>query len=871
MEQCGVDVAAAIRSSFIADIANRLLVCQFSPFYIPQIELLPSQTPGEVIASFFDDVSIKIRAEIVQGNLRIYYDLLEAPPWIQEKLGDLLNKSPIEFVLDELYTYVHPLQIGLKVGGENNDLLLIGLEFAEGDNADWNRFNNQFSGNDLVENADWGLYAERPFIKALIHKVTDFMLAHSDEADLADLSNLEITHIEWPGNWIRLKGTATYTGCSTFREIDLRWKSALTFPREEAKLFAKLRFYEVNPRGEEDAIEAWLCTLSWQDFLGGLFTGFASLLVNILRKAFSSTDDQILQKELVELVRPEFGILRPNNPQISTDGILFYGRAPLETGSSRLDIDENLFLEKSITTPFYCIRPNTTITEKLVISNTGHATLTICGAAIETETTTPDVGGRFSVTGDFPLLILPQTESNLQISFSPSFSAQFGNEYTATLLLKTIKKSVNAAGIASTSFEEKRVNLTAKYSCNHYDGEFVEPDFGIGYDDEHLLIEAWLEQLFVDMEPRLPWMDTSLPAGTVSDLGLICQDPLVSSMKVINSAEEVVAHVESLDEVIYLDVGLEPDQSYHLLLSGNDLRKTKTADKGKTVVESNKRHFIPAAVLNFKDPVNHAELHGSTLYLASANRLIAVLIEDPAHPTMVPIKNFPKEINSFALVVGKRNIEKKPIVISLDSRHITVAELNHISSTKLKLYPVRKNAHKITDTFISKVIIYKSIYLVYGDNTFILSSINDNNGSAQLNQVTLKEKIHDAVFYQDTLFFTTSKGILIYSIKNSAFPEYLGMFETETPVSKLVRRGFYLYVLQGEKTLILDCKNPAKLKNLGFYNKPHLNFWISWEEDIAFSVSESRKQVQFYHCVQAKADIKKLAKFALDKKDHFAH
>ena len=261
MEKCGVDVAAAIRSSFIADIANRLLVCQLCPFYIPHIELLPSQTPSEVIASFFG-VSIKIRAEIVQGNLRIYYDLLEAPDWIQEKLGDLLNKSPIEFVLDELYNYVHPFQISLKVGGENNDLLLIGLEFAEGDNADWDRFNNQFSGNDLVENADWGLYAERPFIEALIHKVTDFMLAHSDEADLADLSNLEITHIEWPGNWIRLKGTATYTGCSTFREIDLRWKSALTFPREEAKLFAKVRFYEVKPRGEEDAIQAWLCSLS---------------------------------------------------------------------------------------------------------------------------------------------------------------------------------------------------------------------------------------------------------------------------------------------------------------------------------------------------------------------------------------------------------------------------------------------------------------------------------------------------------------------------------------------------------------------------------------------------------------------------------
>ncbi len=864
MERPGVDVAAAIRSGFIADIANRLLVCQLSPFYVPQIELQPSQSPGEVVASFFG-VSLKIRAEIVQGNLRIFYDLLEAPDWIREKLGDLLNKSPVEFVLAELYTYVHPFQIGLKVGGSNNDLLLVGLEFAEGDNADWNRFYNQYTGNDLVENADWGLYAQRPFIEALIRKVTDFMLAHSDEADLADLSNLEITHIQWPGNWIRLKGTATYTGCSTFREIDLRWKSALTFPREEAKLFAKLRFYEVKPRGEEDAIQAWLCSLSWTDFLVGLFTGFTSLLVDILRKAFSSTDDQMIQKELVELVRPEFGVLRPSNPQISTDGILFNGKAPLETGSSCLDVDENLFLEKSITTPFFCIRPKTTITKELVISNTGHATCTICSASIETESSIPFLGGRFSVSGDFPLLILPQSESNLQISFSPTFSAQFGNEYTATLILKTFKKTVNAAGVVSTAFEEKRVNLTAKYSCSHYDGDFIEPEFGIGYDDAHIFIEAGFEQLFVDVEPRLPWAHTTLPAGTISDLGLVFKDPLVSSIEVTNSVEEVVAHVESFDEIKYVDVEMEPDQSYNLLINGDDWRKTKTADKGKTVVESNKRHFIPAAVLNFKDLVNHAELHGSTLYLAYANRLIAVLIDDPDHPLVVPVKNFPKEINSFALVMGKRNMEKKPIVISLDSVHITIAELNYISSTKLKLYPIIKNVHKMKDTSFSKVKIYKSIYLVYGDNTFILSSTNDLNRSAQLNRVSLKEKIHDAIFYQDTLFFATSEGILIYSIKNPGFPEYLGMFKTSAPVQKLVRRGFYLYALQGEKTLIFDCKNPAILKTLGFYNKPHLNFGIFWEEDIAFSVSENKKQVQLYRCVPAKADIRKLAKFTLDK------
>ncbi|MCK5176087.1 MAG: hypothetical protein KAQ92_00035 [Candidatus Aenigmarchaeota archaeon] len=371
MERSGVDVVLCVKRTFITEILNRLSVCKLFPIQIPSVELIPSDSTGEVIVKFLG-ISFAISTNIYQGNLRVYISLRETSAWLEDELGLIEDASPYELSLEMLEDIMPVKQCGLKIGGENGDLLLFGIEFEEGCQTDWNQFYASFVGTEVVgNNNQWGIFIERPAVENGIHKIADDALAEMGGSGSENISNIELTNIEWPGNWIRLKGTGTYNmGCGIFgtAEIDFRWKAALTFHTNDSLLSTKLRFYEVKPRGEEDAIQAAFCDLSLDDIFTGLFTGFTSILYKILSAVFSDPEEEIIIKEIIDLSLPQTGKLCLNRPITTTDGILIQGEGANETGSSQIITDSEFLFNKAISTPFLCYRANLPIFGDIPIS-----------------------------------------------------------------------------------------------------------------------------------------------------------------------------------------------------------------------------------------------------------------------------------------------------------------------------------------------------------------------------------------------------------------------------------------------------------------------------------------------------------------------
>ena len=863
MEASGIDVVCGITSEFLTELLNRIGICKLAPLYLPAISLKPSISRGEILASCLG-IELAVRTEISTGKLRIYVELRSAPGGAADFLAPLLNASPFEMDLAPFEVAVHPVQTGLKVCGAGNHLLIFGLHCSEGTQGNWDSFYNSYTGLDLIEVGNqWGVFVTRQITNAIINRIADQALANLDDLSGMDLSNMVLEQIVWPGGELRLKGTGTYNmGCSLggSADINFRWEAAVTLIAQGSKLSANFRLCKANPRGEEDVLKAFFCSHSIGDLLLGLFTGFTNILVKIISALVANSEENSLTKELIDLAIPETGAIRIEQPIIATDGIGIQGKNASEINTSQIGLPSELVLFSEISSPFIQVRPHTPITKDLVITNLGGASLTVCSGEFAN-------GGIIPFEGHWhlqncctnPRIALPGGQTSLTVTFEPLAAAQFDKDYVSTLTLNMVTKAVDAGGNCTYSWESRMVQVKARYEFNHYDGVYQKPWIGIGLQPDEINIEAGMDQFVGNVIPDMPWVDIPIPDDGLQIFEFTTLDPLVKSVQVIDSQNNLVADVGQSFPAIHVSQAVLKGQV--LGCKANSIETgispiPSSSGKSKTILKCKKKVLLPAGTVALTSQITQASLVRDRLLITSGINFYIYDVTNPAHPTLVGASKMAVNPICFAISPVSQ-LRGGFLQVHISTNRLTTFGLEGLHSNAPRSYQLSKQSVNLPQKSPVRIQMRGLLCLVAAAGGISLYDLYDIEKPQWIAGLKSNSKVNDAQWIQQNVFLATDRGVEVISIRKPSNPERINMIKTATPVTSLQVGELYLYanlaanpyVPKDEgQTFLINLRDLKAQNPVGQYSKPIWRSKFTTDGGLAFLLSKDRMQLKLYTC-----------------------
>ncbi|MCK5176086.1 MAG: hypothetical protein KAQ92_00030 [Candidatus Aenigmarchaeota archaeon] len=506
--------------------------------------------------------------------------------------------------------------------------------------------------------------------------------------------------------------------------------------------------------------------------------------------------------------------------------------------------------------------------------HSGDASLTIC--SIEFENEPHGIGlnrGRWEIltnmAGMMPIIILPKEETNIKCAYYPTSDTLFDHEYPTTLVLHTIKKSVISADTTTYAPEDARINLIAKYTCNHYDGQFNEPEYGFSMPDS-VYFEVLLDRLMKDIMRRMPWEEINLPKGAIRIIDITTKDPVILRIQIFDSNKNIVAEINSSLPVKYMSFLLDKRQSYNFIANSeikgrmpvSYSKKNKNQRIVKTLIECKKSVLIPAVRLLMKKPISHAVLLTNRLFIATGRYLLIYDVGNLDKPVKLYSKRMKKNILSFDIAKGTKTKNKGYLMVCLEGSQISPLELLKSKADKPSIHMLKRQRLGINLKNPSKTIFYKSICAVIGTDGLRLFDIHNPEQFKHLSKIKVKAKVYDAIIKYNVLFIGTNKGIWVVDIKQPESPKTISIYKTGNPVTQLEIRGPFLYATKEKGgTIVLDYSSSKSLKQIGMYCKPlwKNNFHI--DGDVGFSILDNKKQLELFSRQTIILDITKLKRF----------
>lgn len=854
MENTGVDVVIGINSDMLMDTFNRVAACSLHPLAVTAVELNAGEQQGtahiriEVGSIYF---VLALAPTIDNNYLHIAVDLVEASPGSEGLLQPLLENAPynidLKDILNDLGEVLTPLQCGVKASTAGGNSLILAMTFEEGTHGDWNQFYDSFWGHELFSgNQHWGAFIGENLFDRLIAILADEAMSDlGPEAE--DLSYINLTYIHWPGDKIVLGGVGSYDmPCGMFgrAEVDFNWSASLTLEFDDCVLVTNIELDEPTPRGEEDLLQALLCSFSWKGFRKTLVSLGLNILVKVINKIFYKDEEgTTLSKQLIELKWPVLGKLRPSLAQIETDGILLNGKGPLETGCSIIDVNDADFKEVYVT-PFPCAgRPTKNIYGEIAVLNKGEASLTICEAYFEDAGVYCGWKVVTSLGSDSPLIVLPHEVERIRVCYRPCFNTEFDTEYTANLVICYLEKSISDRGETSYTKLDETVSISAKYICSYYDGQIGDIDIGIGLDPETALIENLLEGLaFNEILTRIPWRDMPWPKNTMEVLELCNDDPVVSSLQVLDNFENVVAMHESAFGHSYLSFATEEGKSYSVFAKSKaGAGNTSDAKMARTVTTVRKYALVPAAEIKVDEPIYQTELSDNRLIVITKTQVITYDVSNLSEPIKLSAQALDKEGMPFAIVrKGGASGHLTLNLITIGDAASTIGSLKQASAASA-------TACAITEIMLSeglkanKLIAYRRYAIVANDMSVSIVSLVNIEEPNVVATVEFKARIRDLVVRNDVICLATEKGIETIDIKSKRMPVRVMSYATEKPVVHLEAKGYLLYATQeGGGTLIFESTGGGNLTSAGWYKQPFWRSLVKISDEISYSVSEEK-------------------------------
>jgi hypothetical protein len=830
MEASGVDLVAGGKLGFVLDVLQRMEVCNSGRSL---------DDPVGLCASF-------------EGILR-------------EKLGDFLH--------------LVECRSAIKV---DSDLLIVGLEFEEGaeaEEADWDEFDD-YGGTELVsEPNEWGIAVTSELVDSLIYDNVDYLLSNLTGESMENISEVELTDIEWPGDKIRLKGNAIYDlDCPLGTiELDIEWEVSLTLKAEDSKLSVEWAVTDAKPLYWYGYAELVLCGVLWGDLLVGFLIDFGVALSRILGQFFMPGSDlqdweekKILLVDLCCFVQT--GQLVLDEPTITTDGVTIKGKRVGESGSSVTHVPSEVVLERVIHTPFACLRPSRPIYGVVQVSNDGGASLAICSASLDAGdegfVTTGACGWEVltAFCDSTPLIILPGEHAFVRVCCRPWGVVEFNVDYRTTLVLSGFSQTVDEEGKGSYAAEESRVSLVARYHCQPYDAQFDSPEIGLGYDPELVLIDALFDDVMYDLISRIPWKEVWLPDDAIEIIDLMTDDALVSAMRILDTDENAVAQIESALPAKHLSFALERGQSYSLALKSgigeaipSQPHRREDEAMGTTLVECRKYVLMPMAKLPLDDPINHAFLSANWLFVATGEYLVIYDVRDPSVPRKVHSKRFDTDIVGLDVARGTRTKGGGRLLVGVGKSGLSSFELLSGPAGKPTIYQAWRS-HQVPDlqdTF--KVLFHRSKCVTLAKERLALFDTRGSGRLELLSTLQVDGMIYDADVKRDVIFIGTNQGIEVVDLKHCTAPKRVGIHKTDDPVLKLQVRGPILYATQAKGgTLLLDCSNFRALKPAGWYQRPVWSSYISMEGDVGVAISDDKRSFRLFSKQAVSPDSAKL-------------
>lgn len=864
METGGIDAVCSVKDDLITEVLNRIGICKLAPVYLPPISLRPSTTQGEILVTCLG-IDLAVRTEISAGKLRLYVEPRSEPGGVTDMLAPLLNASPYEVSLQPFEVVAHPVQTGLKVGGSGNHNVLFGIHFSEGTGNNWDYFYNSYQGSDLIgTDTQWGVALNRQIASAAINRVAEQALANVNDLAGMDVSNTNLEQITWPGEDVRLKGTGTYDmSCSLggSTDIDVRWEAAVTLVAEGSKLSANLRLTDASPRGEEDAIKAFFCSLSIEDLILGLFTAFTNLLVKIISALVSDSGDRSFTKELIDLAIPETGALRITSPVISTDGISIQGQNAYERGASAISVPAELVLFSDVHSPFYSLRPTTPLIRDLVIGNPGGASLTVCSAEFSGGGLGPLVG-RWGIQNCCATarIALPGGETSLTVTFEPLSAAEYDHDYTDTLTLNMVTKTVDSAGACSYGWESRTVQVKARYEFQHYDGVYEKPWIGVGLQPDEIYIEAGLDHLVDSIIPDMPWVDIPIPDDGLQIFDFSTPDPAVASVQVFDAQNILVSDVGKSFPEVYVSLAVGKGQVLSCKAVGVETGPAPgpvpaPSRETKTVLKCKKRVLLPAGSVTLASPIAQASLDGNRLLIAAGREFLIYDVSDPAGPARIGASKMPANLVSFAISPEPRTRGGGFLQVCMSATQLMSYELAGLRGNSPSLTRRTKQAASLALRNPVRVLMQGPLCLVAAAGGVSLYDFCDVEQPRLIGGITCNSKVRDALWIRQNLFLATDRGVEVLSVRKPSKPERVNIIATSRPVTSLQTDGLYLYanlapdprVAKDEgRTLAINLLDLKAAKPVGQYSKPIWRAALTTAGDLAFAISKDRTQLKLF-------------------------
>jgi len=851
----GVDVVAGIKGSLITKVLNRVAACELTPvdLHVQNVEFETGNEQGSVLLkirfglldAFFAEIVYKISMDIVAGSLVVTIEEELMSEAMRDHLQGIADGSPYEFGLQDISEYVEVTRCGLKVGGSQGNLLLIGAELSQSQGANWNRFYDNYSGSDLLEVSDlWAVYAKKYPIERILREVFTAALG---QGDLDGVDNLEITNIEWPGDRVEVSLKGTYTDCDLFSEIDFHTKAAVTFPVDGSKLFAEARLHDTW-LPEEDLIQAGICSLSNFDIIASLLTGFVYLLGKIVTEMLNA-EDEVIRKELVNLRHPEVDSIGLNTAIATSTGVVIRGVGPSEVGSGQLYIWDGknvgkIELTKSIKVPLgYIGHPYEPIFRRVLIRNYGTASLFICSAEVESNldinlgafqilSTESDEGctgphQAFSVDKNMILLPMegvydPYSRTYLKIGFNPTSLTEYDTLYEATLVLRTIIVVATHLGDIYYVPQEERIELTAKYSWYNTDMQFLEPYFFIDKGD--ILVDAYLDKPIVDLFDMGPWMDLPYMEGTIKTAEIYTVDPVISRLQVQDS-DGVVAESTSSLPMKHVSFNMPEGASFTLLVESEGpydpeplIGAIKKQRSKRTLLNVVGYAYIPKSRIELGRPVKHISLSSGKLYIGLDQELQIYDVGDIEYPVLLAKNTVRGKLESFTVLPEKMKALGE--VVCFTDRGSSFYELSG-TPTETNRVTVNRAQVALGDMKTSfKARLGKSRYLVFDIGGFSIYAVR-NSQLTPLSHVNVDRRVYDGDVRGQTVILGTDDGIEAYDISHVGNAERITEYSTGCPVRRVKVRGPYIYAETEKETLLLEFNQPGKLTKAGVYSRKY--------------------------------------------------